>query len=193
MDGKAKVATFKTTLGEESTEIKVDFDMIHVTPPQSAPQFIKDSPLANDAGWVDVNQHTLQHHRYSNIFSLGDVASTPNAKTAAAIRKQAPVVVNNILALRSASSLSSQYDGYGSCPLTTALNKVILAEFTYGGKVTPTLPLEPGKERYSMWLVKKYGLPIMYWDYMLKGITLDMHHDIHYPEKIERLLAHGTK
>ncbi len=193
IDGKNKVARFQTTDNDDKREIEVSFDMIHVTPPQSAPQFIQDSPLANDAGWVDVNQHTLQHQRFNNIFSLGDIASTPNAKTAAAVRKQAPVVVNNLMALRASGSLLSEYDGYGSCPLTTALDKVILAEFTYGGKVTPTLPLEPSKERYSMWLLKKYGLPIMYWGYMLKGMTWDMHHDTHYPKKIEQRLAHGTK
>lgn len=191
VNGHSKTARFKSLLGDEQNDIEVGFDMIHVTPPQSAPPFIKESPLANDSGWVDVNQHTLQHQRYPNIFSLGDAASTPNAKTAAAVRKQAPVVANNLMAIKAGNALSPQYDGYGSCPLTTAYGKVMLAEFTYGGKVTPTLPLEPSKERYSMWLLKKYGLPLMYWDYMLKGITWDVHHDTHYPEKIEKRLAHN--
>ena len=80
-------------------QVTKSFDMIHVTPPQSAPDFIKKSPLANAAGWVDVNERTLQHNKYSNIFGLGDATSTPNAKTAAAVRKQVPVVVDNILNL----------------------------------------------------------------------------------------------
>jgi len=72
--------------------------MIHVTPPQSAPDFIKESPLAvpnNPFGWVDVNKDTLQHNRYPNVFALGDVSSLPTSKTAAAIRKQAPVLAEN--------------------------------------------------------------------------------------------------
>ncbi|HZO51396.1 MAG TPA: hypothetical protein VFB63_01700, partial [Bryobacteraceae bacterium] len=66
-------------------------------PPQSPPDEIKSSPLVNAAGWVEVNQNSMQHVRYPNVFSLGDVSSTPNSKTAAAVRKQAPVVVDNIL------------------------------------------------------------------------------------------------
>ncbi len=98
IDGKANKATFETTDSDgKKTKITKEFDMIHVTPPQSAPDFIKSSPLANEGGWVDVHQGTLQHNKFSNIFGLGDVTSTPNAKTAAAVRKQVPVVVDNIL------------------------------------------------------------------------------------------------
>lgn len=191
VDGDRKTARFKSLANDTPSEIEVGFDMIHVTPPQSAPDFIKSSPLANESGWVEVDQYSLRHTRYDNIFSLGDACSTPNAKTAAAVRKQAPVVVANLLAGMAGKTLAAKYDGYGSCPLTTAHGKVILAEFIYGGKVTPSFPFDPGKERYSMWLLKKYGLPYMYWDYMLKGITYDIHHDTHYPEKLEKRLAHS--
>jgi sulfide:quinone oxidoreductase len=170
VDGSAKQATFEIVGGErEGERVSMEFDMIHVTPHQSPPEAIKSSPLANDGGWVDVHQHSMQHVRYPNVFGLGDAGSTPNSKTAAAVRKQAPVVVRNLLHLLDGGSLEEGYDGYGSCPLTTAYGKVILAEFTYGGKVTPTLPLDPRKERATMWWVKKTALPIMYWDYMLKG------------------------
>ena len=72
--------------------------MIHVTPPQSAPDFIKKSPLSADSGWVDVDQNSLQHSRFDNIFGMGDVTTTPNAKTAAAVKLQVPIVVKNLLA-----------------------------------------------------------------------------------------------
>jgi len=81
-----------------------------------------------------VNDKTLQHNKYSNIFGLGDAGSTPNAKTAAAVRKQVPVVVDNILNLINSKQPAEGYDGYGSCPLTTSLSTVMLAEFSYGGK-----------------------------------------------------------
>ena len=181
VDGDTKQATFEVVGGDrEGERLTMDFDVIHVTPYQSPPAAIKTSPLANDGGWVEVHQHSMQHVRYPNVFGLGDAGSTPNSKTAAAVRKQAPVVVRNLLHLLDGGVLEDGYDGYGSCPLTTAYGKVILAEFTYGGKVTPTFPLDPRKERTSMWWVKKTGLPIMYWDYMLKGYERFFEHDTEY-------------
>ena len=171
VDAKAKNAVFEIVGGDKQGQrVSVPFDMLHVSPPQSPPDEIKSSPLANAAGWVEVNQNSMQHVRYANVFSLGDVASTPNSKTAAAVRKQAPVVVRNILRLMRGAAVENSYDGYASCPLTTANGKAIIAEFVYGGKVTPTLPiLDPGKPRWLSWWIKTTFLPILYWSYMLKG------------------------
>jgi sulfide:quinone oxidoreductase len=119
----------------------------------------------------------MQHTRFPNVFSLGDVCSAPNSKTAAAVRKQAPVVVRNLLNGIAGRQAEGGYDGYASCPLTTALGKVIMAEFIYGGKVTPTLPLNPAKERWVNWWIKKTGLPIFYYQYMLKGHEWFLKHD----------------
>lgn len=178
IDGATKTATFETTGSDgNKQQVTKKFDMIHVTPPQSAPDFIKASPLANPAGWLDVNENTLQHNRYKNIFGLGDVTSTPNAKTAAAVRKQVPVVVDNILHLINNTALEFKYDGYGSCPLTTSLNTVMLAEFSYGGKVTPSFPyLDPRKNRFIWWWGKTTGFPLLYWQIMLKGRRIDIPH-----------------
>lgn len=184
IDGKKKKATFAVKDGDETKKVIKDFDMIHVTPPQSAPDFIKASPLSNDSGWVDVNPNTLQHNRFSNIFGLGDVTTTPNAKTAAAVRKQVPVVAKNILKLIANQELIEGYDGYGSCPLTTSLNKVMLAEFSYGGKVTPSFPfMDPRANRFIWWLGKKVGFPWLYWDWMIKGYSLDIPHKESYAKK----------
>lgn len=170
IDAGAKTAIFEVVGGDQQGQrITLPFDMIHVTPPQSAPDFIKASPLANAAGFVDVHANSLQHVKFKNVFGLGDAASTANSKTAAAVRKQAPVVVRNLFHLLDGASVEEAYDGYASCPLTTSYNKVLMAEFIYGGKPTPTLPLNPAKESTVQWLVKKYGLPRLYWDYMLKG------------------------
>jgi len=178
IDGPAKTATFETTDSEGNKQrVTKAFDMIHVTPPQSAPDFIKNSPLANSAGWVDVNDKTLQHHKFSNIFGLGDATSTPNAKTAAAVRKQVPILVDNILHLINNQPLDEKYDGYGSCPLTTSLSTVMLAEFAYGGKVTPSFPLlDPRKNLFIWWIGKKIGFPWMYWHLMIKGYRIDIPH-----------------
>ncbi len=185
IDGPNKTATFEVTDGEgNKTRIDKAFDMIHVTPPQSAPDFIKNSPLANAAGWVDVHDKTLQHTKYPNVFGLGDVASTGNAKTAAAVRKQVPVLVDNLTSVIKQTALREGYDGYGSCPLTTSLNGVILAEFAYGGKITPSFPfVDPRKSRWIWWLGKTSIFPWMYWHLMLKGFRFDIPHLSKYAEK----------
>ncbi|MFT5760660.1 MAG: sulfide:quinone oxidoreductase [Alteromonadaceae bacterium] len=185
IDGPSKKATFevKDSLGNTKLVDKY-FDMIHVTPPQSSPDFIKESPLSNDAGWLDVDPATLQHIKYNNVFGLGDVIGTTNAKTAAAVRKQYPVVTDNILNLMANKPLASKYTGYGSCPLTTSLSSVMLAEFSYGGEVTPSFPmLDPRKNRYVWWLVKRIGLPWLYWTIMLKGRRIDLPSKASYAKK----------
>ncbi|MGW0435683.1 FAD-dependent oxidoreductase [Micromonospora sp. NPDC003197] len=151
----------------------IDYDLLHVVPPQSAPDWIKTSPLAdldNPAGYVQVDKHTMQHVRYPEVFALGDAGSTPNSKTGAAIRKQAPVLVGNLRAARQGRPLPASYDGYASCPLTTARNKMLLAEFDYTMRPTPSFPfIDTTRERRDMWLLKRYGLPALYWQLMLTG------------------------
>ncbi len=165
----SKEAIFDVTTDEAVEEVTIKYDMIHATPPMSAPDFIKNSPLANAAGWVDVDKDTLQHNKYPNVFSLGDASSLPTSKTAAAVRAEAPVLVENLLAVMNSQTLEAKYDGYACCPLVTGYGKVMLAEFDYDKNPTPSFPLDPTKERYSMWLLKKYGLPYIYWNRMLKG------------------------
>ncbi|MBD8148872.1 NAD(P)/FAD-dependent oxidoreductase [Pseudomonas fluorescens] len=170
VDGPARKAWFEVKDAEGNVHIEEKaFDMLHVVPPQVAPDFIRQSPLADAAGWCEVNPHSLQHLRYPHIFGLGDVCSTTNAKTAAAVRKQIVVVAENLLALRKQAPLPLKYDGYGSCPLTVEKGKVVLAEFGYGGKLLPTFPLDPTQARRSMWFLKATLLPWFYWNGMLKG------------------------
>ncbi|MBE9226138.1 NAD(P)/FAD-dependent oxidoreductase [Phormidium sp. LEGE 05292] len=170
----SKEAVFDLTKDDETVEeITLKYDMIHVAPPQSAPDFIKESPLAvpnNPFGWVDVNKDTLQHNRYPNVFALGDASSLPTSKTSAAIRGQAPVLVANLLALMTSKPLENRYNGYTCCPLITGYNKLVMAEFD-GYTFTPmsSFPLNPIKERWSMWIMKKHILPWVYWNRMLKG------------------------
>lgn len=155
-----------------TTEVSLHYDMIHVTPPMSAPDFIKHSPLAvpdSPGGWVDVDRHTTQHRRYANVFSLGDASSLPTSKTAAAIRKQAPALVENLLAHMQGRQGTGSYNGYTCCPLITGYNSAIMAEFGYDNRLEPSFPLDPTEERYSMWLAKTIALPWLYWNRMLRG------------------------
>ncbi|MBT8185957.1 MAG: NAD(P)/FAD-dependent oxidoreductase [Eudoraea sp.] len=154
----------------------IHYDMLHTAPPSVAPKFIKNSALANDAGWLDVDQHTMQHKKYPNIFGLGDAAGLPTAKTGAAIRKQAPIVVDNIdLLIKQQGIGSMSYNGYSSCPLVTDYGKMVLAEFDYDNNFTPDPKLkrmlisDSSKESWRLWILKKYALPYLYWNKMMKG------------------------
>lgn len=172
VDGTTKTAWFEVTDNDgKIQQIEKSFDLLHVVPPQKPQDCIKESPLANEQGWVDVDPYTLQHPRYRNIFSLGDACSTPNAKTMAAIRKQIVVVAKNLLAQRAGLQLDARYDGYGSCPLTVEKGKVVLAEFGFNGKLLPTFPslIDPLSPNRLAWALKKIALPQLYWHIMLKG------------------------
>ena len=175
IDGEAGKAMLKSLADPGAPTEALEFDFAHVVPPQSAPEWVKASPLAdgaNPAGYVEVDKYTMAHVRWPNVFSLGDAGSTPNSKTGAAVRKQAPVVVANLLAAMRGEQPVKFYDGYASCPLVTSHNRCIMAEFDYVPKPTPTFPvLNMQKERYDMYLVKRYGLPLMYWNLMLKGLA----------------------
>jgi sulfide:quinone oxidoreductase len=173
IDGPARKATFEVKKPDCVPErVTLDFDMIHVCPPQCAPDFIRVSPLADAAGWIDVDQATLRHKTHDNIWSLGDVMNAPNAKTAAAARMQAPVVAENIVADINGREPVAQYDGYGSCPLTVERGKIVLAEFGYGGVMKPSFPkflIDGTKPSRLAWLLKEKMLPPIYWKAMLKG------------------------
>ena len=188
IDAKKQIAWY--ALGENKSEINhknveeykdgdligIHYDMLHTAPPSVAPKFIQDSPLVNEAKWLDVDHHTLQHNKYSNIFGLGDVAALPTAKTGAAIRKQVPVVVDNISLLMKHNKIGTKsYDGYSSCPIVTDYGKMVLAEFDYEGNFTPDPQLkkmlisDSSKEHWRLWILKKYMLPYLYWNKMMKG------------------------
>lgn len=171
VDGEGREITI--TDHANGSEETIGYDLLHAVPPQSAPDWVKASPLADLAspqGFVAADKHTLQHPSYDNVFALGDVANLPTSKTGAAVRKQAPVVAANLLDAMNGRTPSHRYDGYTSCPLVTARDRMLLAEFDYDLNPTPSFPLlDPFKERRTMWLFKRYGLPPVYWHGMLTG------------------------
>ncbi len=174
VDGPARTATFSVVGDPSGATETIAYDMMHVVPPQSAPDFIKASPFAEtdgpQKGYVKVDKGSLQSTQYPNVFALGDAGSTPNSKTGAAIRKQAPIVVAGLLAIMRGAPVKGGYDGYASCPLVTGYGKLILAEFDYDGNPTPSVPLiDTTKERWSMYVLKCHGLPWMYWNLMMRG------------------------
>jgi sulfide:quinone oxidoreductase len=170
VDAGARKAWFVDTDADGNRQEREEaFDMLHVTPPQRAPRCVRESALANDAGWLDADPETLRHNRFENVFAIGDASGTGNAKTAAAVRKQAPVVAANLLATLDGKPMGGRYQGYGACPLTVEKGKVILAEFGYQGALQPSFPLDPTKARSSYWWLKTKAMPRIYFDLMLKG------------------------
>ncbi|MBT5394303.1 MAG: NAD(P)/FAD-dependent oxidoreductase [Flavobacteriaceae bacterium] len=193
IDADKKIAYFKHTadgenqcvinegneLGEKMSGdaiIEIPFDMLHIAPPQTAPKFVKESNLVNDSGWLAVDHGSMQHNTYKNIFGLGDVAGLPTAKTGAAIRKQVPIVVDNLMMLLSHKEATNKsYNGYSSCPLVTGYGKMVLAEFDYKNNFIPDPKLkqllirDSSKEHWRLWMLKKYMLPYLYWNKMMKG------------------------
>jgi sulfide:quinone oxidoreductase len=161
---------------EKGDLIGIEFDFMHTAPPSVAPKFIQNSELANDGGWMKVSHSTMQNPDFHNVFGLGDVAALPTAKTGAAIRKQVPIVIDNILKLINENSLGNmEYNGYSSCPLVTDYGKMVLAEFDYKNNFTPDPKLkqmlikDSSKEHWRLWMLKKYMLPYLYWNKMMKG------------------------
>jgi sulfide:quinone oxidoreductase len=164
---EAKEAVFEQL--DTGEKVVLAYDLLHVAPPQSAPDVVKQSPLANADGWVEVDKHTLRHARWPNVFGLGDASSLPTSKTGAAVRRQAPVLVENLRAAIAGKPPAARYDGYTACPLVTGYGRLILAEFDYDGNPRETFPFDQSKERYSMYLLKKRVLPALYWHGILRG------------------------
>ncbi len=186
VDTANQIATFDL-LPEESPaaipagvnydKVEVKFDFLHIVPPMSAPDFIKQSNLVitegklSHGGWVDVDSHTLIHKKYSNIISFGDASGLPTSKTGAAIRMQAPVAASNLVSIMEGKEPIKKYNGYSACPIVTEYGKVLMAEFGYEKELMPTIPfIDSGVERGMWWVLKKYGLKPMYFHGMLKGL-----------------------
>eukprot|EP00026_Physarum_polycephalum_P008409 Phypoly_transcript_08492.p1 GENE.Phypoly_transcript_08492~~Phypoly_transcript_08492.p1 ORF type:complete len:447 (-),score=77.12 Phypoly_transcript_08492:48-1388(-) len=163
--GEAKEAVFQTSTGPQVLK----YDFLHVTPPMGPVEAVRTSPLADSAGFVDVDKHTLQHKKYPNVFSLGDTSNLPTSKTAAAISTQAPVLASNLVSSIKKMPLAAKYDGYTSCPIVTTYKTVLLAEFLYDGVVVQSTPFNQLKESRFAYLLKCKLFPAVYWNLMLQG------------------------
>ncbi len=148
-----------------------DYDFIHVTPPMEAPAEIGNSPIGSAQGWIPVEKETMQHINYKNIFALGDIAAVPMGKTGGSVRKQAPIVVENLVATMEGKAMPSKYDGYTVCPLITEHGKVAMLEFDWSKQPKPSFPLDPSVDRWVYWVMKVYMLKPMTMYGMLKGMA----------------------
>jgi len=158
IDIGARRATFVSPEGEKQ---EMPYDFIHVVPPMRAPDAVKISDLAwkegpfAAGGWLEVDKATLQHRRYPNVFGIGDINGTPRGKTAATVKKSAPLVAHNLVEVIAGRNADEHFDGYTSCPLITREGSAMLIEFDYEGRLTPSLPMiEPLNDSFFAWLMK---------------------------------------
>ncbi|KAK0055769.1 sulfide:quinone oxidoreductase mitochondrial [Biomphalaria pfeifferi] len=168
VDHKNRTAIFEK-LDDNNKQVPFQYDFLHATPPMSCPDVLKQSPLINDGGWVDVNKYTLQHNKFPNVFGLGDCTSLPTSKTGAAVAAQCGVLHKNLLQVMKGDCATPLYDGYTSCPLITSKSTCILAEFDYDGTPLETLPFNQAKEMNLTYNMKAYIMPEIYWKIMMKG------------------------
>jgi sulfide:quinone oxidoreductase len=158
IDIGARRATFVSPEGDKQ---EMPYDFIHVVPPMRAPDAVKNSDLAwkegpfAAGGWLEVDKATLQHRRYPNVFGIGDINGTPRGKTAATVKKSAPLVAHNLVEVIAGRKADENFDGYTSCPLITREGSAMLIEFDYEGRLTPSLPMiEPLNDSFFAWLMK---------------------------------------
>ncbi len=166
IDIGARRATFVSPEGDAQ---ELPYDFIHVVPPTRAPDPVKDSDLAwkdgpfAAGGWLEVDKSTLQHRRFPNVFGIGDINGTPRGKTAATVKKSAPLVAHNLVEVIAGRQASLAFDGYTSCPMITREGSAMLIEFDYDGRLTPSLPLiDPLQDSYFAWLMKTHMLKPAY-------------------------------
>ncbi|WP_319310064.1 FAD/NAD(P)-binding oxidoreductase [Shinella sp.] len=175
MDAGRRVATFNKVENGQSSRIDMPYDYLHVIPPQRAPAVVRQSGLSwsdrwLDQGWAAVDQKTLRHVDYPEIFALGDVAGVPKGKTAASVKWQVPVVEDHLIAAIQGREGSLAYNGYTSCPLVTRVGRAMLVEFDYQNNLTPSFPgiIAPLEELWISWLMKEVALKATY-NAMLRG------------------------
>lgn len=154
---------------EVSEPVTFKYDFIHVAPPMKTPDVVGKSKIGSAGSWVTVNKETLQSGFFPNVWAVGDCAGVPMGKTGGSARKQYKVVVENVIAAMGGKELTAKYDGYTVCPLITSIGTVMLAEFDWSKKPTPSFPLDPTKERWIYWLLKVYMLKPMTMYGMLSG------------------------
>jgi len=171
IDAEAKIATFDTAEGP----VEEGYDYLHVIPPQRAPDFVVQSGLHWEdrwvgQGWAEVDQYTLRHARFPNIFAAGDIAGVPKGKTAASVKWQVPVVEDHLVAATQGQEGTETYDGYTSCPMITRIGRAMLVEFDYNNDLVPSFPgvIAPLEELWISWLMKEVALKATY-NAMLRG------------------------
>lgn len=158
VDPGARRAVFASPEGERTEQ---PYDFLHVVPPMRAIDAVKNSELAwqegpfAPGGWLEVDPRTLRHRRFPNVFGIGDINGTGRGKTAATVKKSAPIVAANLVDAIAGREPAGQFDGYTSCPLLVREGSAMLVEFDYDGKLTPTLPfVDPLQESWAAWVMK---------------------------------------
>jgi sulfide:quinone oxidoreductase len=131
------------------------FDFLAAVPPHRPPLVVKESPLANAAGWVPVDKLTLKT-RFDNVYAIGDVATIsltngkPLPKAGVFAHAQGKVVAARIAAEIQSTSPQAQFDGLGYCWIETGGGSAGFASGQFYAEPDPLVPL-PRPSRLWHW------------------------------------------
>jgi sulfide:quinone oxidoreductase len=143
---------------------ELHYDLLVVVPPNEGESIYEGTGIADATNFVMADKHKLQLEKYPNVFVLGDCANYPTSKTASGARKQAEILVKNLLAVMKGEEPKARYTGHIICPIITRFGKAMFAEFDYEKSISPA------QEMWSNWVIKVYMLRPMYWSLMLRGL-----------------------
>jgi sulfide:quinone oxidoreductase len=150
---------------------RVPYDALYLAPPHRAPAWVAASGLGTDDsdGFVAVDPRTLQHEVHPRVWGLGDAAAVDALPSGGALRKQVPVVAENIAARRTGRPMR-HYSGYSVAPVTTSRRRLLLGEFDRAGRPEPTVRIpDLVRPRRSLLLFDRYLEPQVYWHRLLRG------------------------
>jgi len=122
------------------------FDLLVGIPPHRAPEAIKQSPLANQAGWISVDKHTLQT-QYTNVYAIGDVAAITLANGMALPKAgvfadgQGSIVAQRIAEDISGIGARAEFDGLGFCWIESGGGSAGFASGDFYAEPDPRVPL----------------------------------------------------
>ncbi len=169
IDSDKKRAYFKNR--DEKKEF--EYDYIHIVPPLKAVKAIRESSLAilkgSQKGWMEVDEKTLRHKIYENVFGIGDIVGLGDKKSGAAAQHQGIILQDNIAAALEGDKLKYSYDGYTASPIVTSYGKVLLAEYNEK-KPLATFILNPYESRRIWWYLQRYFMPWAYFNLLMRGM-----------------------
>lgn len=146
-----------------------DFDLLIGVPTHQSPKVVRESGLANEAGWIPVDRETLAT-KHDAVFAVGDASFIALAggkalpKAGVFAHAQAEIVADNIAALFEGRAPQARFDGEGWCAIELGSGTAAFGSGSFFGE-TPRMQLyQPsrawhwGKVLFEKWWLAPFGL-----------------------------------
>lgn len=157
---------------------ELPFDLLVTVPPNVGQQFIIDSGLGNDAGFVPVDKHTLRSVHHERVFVLGDASDIPTSKAGSVAHFAVETFVENFLAAADGRPLPHSFDGHANCFIESGRGQAMLLDFNYDTEplegAFPIPAIGPMKllKRSRLNHLGKLAFEQIYWRLLLPGRKL---------------------